>query len=265
MEEDDAITECHGSSRPCHKASIGEKGFDTEHADAVEKDSDVSACDGDGSAISEDGLDLFALLLDSGAFEGAPLVFKVLVDLLKALEVVLVEALDGGDGVFAFGEDKCGIALVTEEVLRGFDEFIESKAVEVLEIAELILSCAVGFKEFGVGVVDIFTTAVNAEVVDTAASAEDFSKFFVFFFAFLPSSGDECDIAVDVEFFEDLVDGGLEALGSKHDEMWHIVLASLCVVAWWSWGNERIGGSVGCAAQATNTDVEDARIHSVHR
>jgi len=152
------------------------------------------------------------------------------VDELKALEVVLIEALDGGDSVGAFGEDESGIALVSEEMLCGFNEFIEAETVEVLEIAELILAGAVGLKEFCVGVEDIFTTGVDAEVVNTAVGAEDFAEFFVFFFAFLPSSGDECDIAVDTVFFEDMVDGGFEALGSKHDQVWHMVLASLCGV-----------------------------------
>lgn len=148
-------------------------------------------------------------------------------------------------------------------MLCGFHEFIEAKTVEVLEVAELILAGAVGLKEICIGVEDIFATGVDAEVMDTALGAEDFAEFFVFFFAFLPSSGDECDIAVDAVFFEDMVDGGFEALGSKHDQVWHVVLASLCGVTrqrgqgtLGSWVTRaRLFGALG-GVRATNTGVE---------
>ncbi len=67
MKKHDAIAESHRPSGPSDKASVGEKGFDPKHTDTVEKDSDVAASDGDGWAVSEDGVDLFALLLDGGA------------------------------------------------------------------------------------------------------------------------------------------------------------------------------------------------------
>lgn len=110
MKKHDAIAERHRPGGPSDKASVGEEGFDPKHTDTIEKDSDVAASDGDGGAVSEDRVDLFALLLDGGALKGAPSGFEFLVDELETLEVVLIEALDGGDGVGAFGEDESGIA-----------------------------------------------------------------------------------------------------------------------------------------------------------
>lgn len=177
----------------------------------------MAPCDQDSLAALDRGKDLFSLVSDRGPVEGLPTLFKVVVDLVDTGEVVFVQTPESFDAIKAFGFEQIGRALHLQDAAGRFKGVGEALAVDLLKVAGAILTFAVSVEDLWIFGKDAFTTGVDAEVVD-AGFGESFTDRVIFFFALLPSGGDQSEIAFDPKLLDDMRKGRFMDLRAKDKE-----------------------------------------------